>query len=106
MIRTLMIAMLVPALGGCVAGLAASAAGMAVRSAQGPPESNVHLAPQAQQACRERASSYGIVHIIDVEQKTIDRIIVWGTVDDGKARRSFQCDFGEKITGFKLRQIR
>ena len=33
------------------------------------------------------------------------KIIVWGTVDDGKQRRSFQCDFGTKMTGFKLRPI-
>jgi len=45
------------------------------------------------------------VHIIDVQQQTTSKIIVWGTVDDGKGRRSFECSYGTKITGFKLRAI-
>jgi hypothetical protein len=45
------------------------------------------------------------VHIIDVEQRSVDKLVVWGTVDDGKQRRSFQCDFKHKVTGFKLREI-
>jgi hypothetical protein len=43
--------------------------------------------------------------VIDVEQARIDKIIVWGTVDDGQQRRSFQCNFGIRITGFTLREI-
>lgn len=92
-------------LGGCVAGIAASAVGMAVRSAQGEPQSNQHLQPAATQACSAHASQYGAVHIIDVEQRTVSRIIVWGTVGDGKGRRSFECSYETKITGFKLRAI-
>jgi hypothetical protein len=45
------------------------------------------------------------VHVIDVQQYSVSKIIVWGTVDDGKQKQSFQCDFGTKITGFKLRPI-
>lgn len=93
------------ALGGCAAGLAASALGMAVQAAQGEPQSNAHLKPVARDACSAHAAQYGAVHVIDVEQRRTDKIIVWGTADDGKERLSFECAFGTKITGFKLRPI-
>lgn len=54
-------------LGGCVAGMAASAVGMAVQSAQGDPKSNAHLRDVAVEACSARAAPHGTVHIIDVE---------------------------------------
>jgi hypothetical protein len=94
-----------PILGGCMAGLAASAVGMAARSARGTPQSNEHLQPAAAEACKAHASQHGSVHVIDVEQRSPSRIIVWGTVGDGSARRSFQCDYGTKILDFKLRAI-
>jgi len=94
------------ALGGCVASLAASAVGMAVREAQPDPKSNEALQPVARQACSDRAAPHGAVHVIDVEQRKIDRIIVWGTVDDGRERRSFECGFTTRITYFRLRPIR
>jgi ABC-type sugar transport system substrate-binding protein len=94
-----------PALGGCVPMMAASALSMAARSAQSPPVSNEQLQPQAREACSAHAAQYGTVHVIDVQQASFSKIIVWGTVDDGKERRSFQCDFGTKISGFKLRPI-
>ena len=90
---------------GCVAGMAASAVGMAARSAQGQPASNEHLKPTATAACSAHASQYGAVHIIDVEQRTSSKIIVYGTVANGRERRSFECAYGTKITGFKLRAI-
>jgi len=43
--------------------------------------------------------------VIDVEQHSTSKIIVWGTVGEGQQRQSFQCDFGTKMTGFKLRPI-
>jgi hypothetical protein len=92
-------------LGGCVASLATNAAGMAVRAAQGTPQDNQHAQPQASAACSARATQYGTVHVIDVEQHTSSKIIVWGTVDDGRQRRSFKCTFGAKIDAFKLRPI-
>jgi hypothetical protein len=92
-------------LGGCVAGMAASAVGMAVSGARGQPAGNAQLKPAASAACTARAAPFGTVHIIDVEQHTTSKIIVWGTVDDGKQRRSFECAFGTAITGFKLRPI-
>lgn len=93
-------------LGGCAAGIAASAVGMAVRGAQGEPQSNRHLQPVARQLCSAYAAQYGAVHIIDVEQRSAGKIVVWGTVTDAKERRSFECAFTDKITAFKLREIR
>jgi hypothetical protein len=92
-------------LGGCVPMMAASAVSMAAQAAEGNPQSNEPLQPQARDECTKQAAQYGAVHIIDVEQHSIAKIIVWGTVDDGKAKRSFECDYGTRITGFKLREI-
>ncbi|MEO7751420.1 MAG: hypothetical protein ABIS09_08890 [Sphingomicrobium sp.] len=90
---------------GCVPMMAASAVSMAAQSAKGRPVSNEDLQPQAREQCSAQAAQYGTVTIIDVEQHGINRIIVWGTVGDGSAKRSFECDFGTKIVGFKLRTI-
>lgn len=92
-------------LGGCAAGLAAGAAGMAIRSSQGEPKSNRQLQPTARSACSAHAAQYGAVHIIDVEQRSAGKIIVWGTVTDAKQRRSFECAFTDRIAGFKLQVI-
>ena len=92
-------------LGGCVAGIAASAVGMAAKAAAGTPQSNAKFSGSAAEQCSARAATYGTVHIIDVEQHSTSKIIVWGTADDGKQRQSFQCDYGTKITGFKLRPV-
>jgi hypothetical protein len=100
-----MAAVILP-LAGCAAGMAASAISMAARSAQRQAASNEHLKPQASAACTARASPYGTVRIIDVEQRSASKIIVWGTVDDGKQRRSFECGYGTSITGFTLRAIK
>jgi hypothetical protein len=97
--------LLAPALGACVPMMAASAVGMAAQGAQGRPVSNEALQPQARAACSAQAAQYGAVHVIDVEQAAVNKIIVWGTVDDGKKRRSFECDFSTQITSFKLRAI-
>ena len=93
------------ALGGCVAGMVAGAAGTAVQAARGHPKSNAHLQPSAKGACSTYAGQHGSVHIIDVEQRSVDKIVVWGTIDDGKQRRSFECGFKTAITYFKLRKI-
>ncbi len=94
------------ALGGCVAGLVASAAGTAIQSARGQPQSNAQLQPAARAACSGRAAQYGSVHIIDIVQSSINRIVVWGSVDDGKQRRSFECGFTTAISYFRLRDIK
>ena len=94
-----------PAIGACVPMMAVSAVDMAARAGQGHPVSNEELQPNAREACSAEAARYGEIHIIDVEQAAVNKIIVWGTVDDGKSKRSFECDFTTKITGFKLRPI-
>ena len=93
-------------LGGCAAAIAANAVGMVASGARGSGTANAHLAPVAAKACSERAAAHGAVHIIDVEQRSADRIIVWGTVEQSGHRRSFECAFGTSITSFKLREIR
>jgi len=104
-IPLLMLAAASPGLTACVPMMAASAASMAIQGAQGAPVSNQALQPQARDACTRQAAQYGAVNVIDVEQHRVDKIIVWGTVDDGKQKRSFECDFSTRITAFKLRPI-
>lgn len=94
------------ALGGCAASLAAGAIGAAVRSGQPKPSADPDQARSAAEACTARAAQHGEVHIIDVERRSPSEVIVWGTVETGGERRSFQCDYGDKISGFKLRPIK
>ncbi len=93
------------ALGGCAASLAASAVGAAMRSAQGRSPSNEHLTLEAAQACRAQAARYGEVHVIDVEQRTTSKIIVYGTATSGADRRSFECTYTTKVVAFRVRPI-
>lgn len=94
------------ALGGCAASLAAGALGAAVRSGQPKPSADPDQARSAAEACTARASEHGEVHIIDVERRNASEVIVWGTVAQDSGRRSFQCNYGDKISGFKLRAIK
>lgn len=86
--------------------MVAGAAGMAVRAADKPAASNAHLRPAARAACSDHAAQYGAVHVIDVEQRRADRIVVWGTVETTEGRKSFECRFTTQIVGFDLREIR
>jgi hypothetical protein len=107
--RKLHLALLVAgslALSGCAASLAATALSMAMRSAQKQPQSNAHLKPAATQACSAHAAQYGGVQIIDVVQRGVSRIVVWGTATNGQERQSFECTYTTKIVGFRLRPIR
>jgi hypothetical protein len=107
--RMLPVALLIsacPALSGCLPMMAVSAASMAAQSAAGSPVSDAQLQPKARDECTARAAPYGAVHVIDVEQHRLDEIIVWGTVGDGPAKRSFECDFTNRITRFTLRSIK
>jgi len=101
----LLLPAVLPLLSGCVPMMAVSAASMVAQGAEGHPVSNAAYQPQARDACMQQAAKYGTVNVIDVEQHRIDKIIVWGTVDDGKQKRSFECDYATKITAFKLREI-
>lgn len=91
---------------GCVPMMAASLAGMAVKETQKPGPSNVGLKPQAEAACVARASAFGPVHVIDVQQKRTDLIIVWGTAGEGDQKRSFECHFRRELVSFRLREIK
>jgi hypothetical protein len=55
--------------------------------------------------CTAQAAPYGAVNIIDVEQRSINQLIVWGTAVTGETRQSFECAFGTKITSFRIRPI-
>jgi hypothetical protein len=94
-------------LGGCAASIAASAVGAAVRAADKPdPVPTEDPGPAARQACTAEAQRYGVtVKIIDTEYKSASQLTVWGTVEDAKQRRSFECRYEGKVTGFKLREI-
>ena len=95
-----------PALGGCAVQAALAAVQLAryIPKSEGP--SNEHLRPQATQACTQQAAQYGAVHVIDVEQRSAGRIIVWGSVTDPQQRRrTFECHFTTKLASFKLREI-
>lgn len=59
--------------------------------------------PDAGKVGSAHASQYGAVHIIDVGQRTPSKIIIWGTVNDDQAQRSFEGFYGAKITALKLR---
>lgn len=92
-------------LGGCLPMMAAKAVGMAASGARGAPASNAHLASTAEAACKQLAAPHGTVHVIDVQQATVNRIIVWGTAGEGAQKQSFECHFATAVTAFKLRPI-
>ena len=105
-IALVLVLLAAPALGGC----AAQALLLATQLANYVPEqqraSNAHLKPVAQQACTARAAQHGTVHVIDVEQRRADRLVVWGSVTDGQqVRRTFECHFTTSLVSFKLREI-
>jgi hypothetical protein len=94
-------------LGGCVAGMAVGAASaIASQVAKGPPvDPNVDVGPDARAACTARAAQQGATHVIDVEYPGPGKAIVWGTIGEGPARRSFECRWAGKIVGFAVRAI-
>ena len=107
--RVLPVALLVsvcPGLSGCLPMMAVSAASMAAEGAAGAPVGDAELQPKAREECTARAAPYGPINVIDVEQHRVDQIIVWGTVGEGSGKRSFQCDFSNRITRFTLRAIK
>jgi len=95
-----------PALGGCALQAALLAADLAQYVPQSEGPSNAHLKPAATEACTRQAAQHGSVHVIDVEQRRADRIIVWGSVTDSQQqRRTFECHFTTSVVSFKLREI-
>jgi hypothetical protein len=95
-------------LGGCVAGMAVSAVsavGSAAAKGGAQADPNIDVGPDARAACTARAEQQGTAHVIDVEYRSAGKAIVWGTVGEGAARRSFECRWAGKIVGFTLRAI-
>jgi hypothetical protein len=109
MTRKLSLALLLlaaPALSGCALQAALTAAQLAQYAKPPMGASNAHLAETARQTCTAQAAQYGTVHVIDVEQRRADRLIVWGSVTDARQhRRTFECHFTTKLVSFKLREI-
>jgi hypothetical protein len=95
-----------PLLGGCVAQAALVAADLS-RYVPGPQRaSNAHLRPAATEACTQRAAQHGSVFVLDVEQRRVDRLVVWGSVTDAQQhRRTFECHFTTRLVSFELREI-
>jgi hypothetical protein len=95
-------------LGGCVAGMAASAVGAAVRAADKPdPVPTQDPGPAARAACTAEAERQGTdVRIIDTEYRSASKLVVWGTVESAGQRRSFECRYEGKVADFKLRAIK
>ena len=94
-------------LGGCVAGLAATAVSTAVRAAT--PERPVVTEDRraaARAACEAQAAPHGRVHIIDSAQRPDGRVTVWGRVESDRQRQSFECRYEGAVTAFRLREIR
>jgi len=94
-------------LSGCVAGIAASAVGAAIRAAtpERPVVSEDRRAA-ARAACEAHAAQHGGVRIIDTEQRPDGRVTVWGTVEDERERRRFECRYDGAVSDFRLRAIR
>jgi len=92
---------------GCVAGIAASAVGAAIKAAA--PERPVvtdDRRASARAACEAQAAPHGTVRIIDAEQRPDGRVTVWGTVQDDRERRAFECRYDGAVSAFRLRAIR
>lgn len=88
-------------LGGCAVGLATSAVGAIARAAEDG------RAPMAQEdavaACLSHAAQYGRTAFIDAERRSHSKLVVWGTAGEGQTRRSFECSYTGRVSGFKLR---
>ena len=104
--RYALIALAAPSLGGCALQAALLAADLAGDIPRNHGPSNAHLKPAATEACTKQAAQYGSVYIVDVQQRYVDRLIVWGSVTDAQqARSTFECHFTTSVVGFKLRAI-
>lgn len=106
--RSILLALALAALplGGCAAGIAASAVGAAVRAADRPDRApKEDPGPVARAACSARAAPYGTVKIIDVVYKSVAKVVVWGAVEGEGRKRSFQCRWDGKIVGFEMTEV-
>ena len=90
------------ALGGCAASIAASALGAAVQSGRSDTPVNVQAGVDA---CYAEGQKHGRARIIDVQRRSAGKITVWGSVENDGGKQSFECGYGTRITGFKLRPV-
>ena len=92
---------------GCVASMAAGVVGAAIQAATPEPEVVTDdRRAAARSACEAQAAPHGAVHLIDAEQRPDGRVTVWGRVEQGERRQSFECRFDGRVTAFRLRDIR
>ena len=79
-------------LGGCVAGMAASAVGLAADAA----------GPGGQNSKFMQAAQSGTVQVTGVTQAKDGEIVVLGTVQGASGTQAFECSFVTTVTDFKL----
>lgn len=93
-------------LSGCVAGMVASAAGMAAGGGRERQHRNVELMlVTARQACSAHAAQYGAVDITGLKEAGGEEVIVSGTVTGANGTSRFRCSFVTQITAFDLQPI-
>ena len=94
-------------LSACVAGMVASAVGMAAGGGrgQGEPRNVEFMLVAARKACSAHASQYGAVEVTGLKEADGNEIIVTGTVTDANGKNSFKCSFVTEITAFDLQPI-
>ena len=90
---------------GCVAGMAASAVGLAADAAGPGGQNSKFMQAAARQACSAQAAQSGTVQIASVTQAKDGEIIVLGTVQGSSGLQSFECSFVTTVTGFSLKPV-
>ena len=90
-------------LSGCVAGMVASAVGMAADSGRGKPRNSEFMQAAARQACSAHAAQYGTVQVTGIRLANGGEIIVSGAVAGASGKSLFECSFVTEITAFNLR---
>jgi hypothetical protein len=89
-------------LGGCVAGMAASAVGLAADAAGPGGQNSKFMQAAARQACSTQAAQSGTVQVTGVTQAKDGEIVVLGTVQGASGTQAFECSFVTTVTDFKL----
>jgi hypothetical protein len=103
-LRLLAPALLLP-LGGCVAGMAASAVGLAADAAGPGGQNSKFMQAAARQACSAQAAQSGSVQVTSVTQAKDGEIVVLGTVQGTSGTQAFECSFVTTVTGFTLKPV-
>ena len=104
MLRLLAPALLL-ALSGCVAGMAASAVGLAADAAGPVGKYYKFMQAAARQASSAQAAQSGTVQVTSVTQAKDGEIVVLGTVQGTSGTPAFECSFVTTVTGFTLKPV-